>query len=161
LWTPKIQEIGCPRKRGNFAGRRFFCQPKTNISARQPTLAYRIVVVEVGFDRKLGESIRAPVVQWEGEVDITAEEAIAQAKPGKSNRSRPVEDFLSDVLTGGPVLQTTVVERGAERGFSLDQLRRAKEKLGVNSCKEPKFEGRWAWRLIQGGKSDEDEKDGE
>jgi DNA invertase Pin-like site-specific DNA recombinase len=113
------------------------------------TLAYRIVVVEVcrGDD---GMIITAPMIQWEGEVDISADEALAACKPSKANR-KPAREFLLDILAGGPVLQTLIVERGAEHGLSYDQLKRAKRPLGVRAFKkrEAGLNSPWLWALPQ------------
>ena len=68
-------------------GRRFFTNPKINIGPRQATLAYRIGVVDVGFDEEANTVISAPVIQWEGPVDVTADEALAASKPAKKNGS--------------------------------------------------------------------------
>jgi hypothetical protein len=128
-------------------GRRFFTNPKINIEARQPTLIYRIAVVEIGFDE--GVVIKAPVVRWEGESNITAEEALSASKPTKGH-SLNAKDFLLDILTGGPVLQTTVVERGAGRGFSYMQLWRAKDALGAVDFREKGVQsGPSYWALPQ------------
>jgi hypothetical protein len=64
-------------------GRRFFTNPKINIEARQPTLIDQIDVVDIGFDEDSGMVIKAPVVRWEGESDLTAEEALAASRPAK------------------------------------------------------------------------------
>jgi hypothetical protein len=117
-------------------GRRFFTNPKINVEAKAPTLIYTIDVVEVGFDEDLGTVIRAPVVRWEGESDITADEALASSKPAKGGGKADAKAFLADILIAGPVLQTTVIERGAERGFTYNQLWRAKAALGVEDFKE-------------------------
>ena len=54
--------------------------------------------------------------------------------------------FLLDMLAGGPVLKTTIVERGSQRGFNEDQLRRAREKAGIVTFKEKsKAHGRNFW----------------
>jgi hypothetical protein len=74
-------------------------------------------------------------LRWEGESDITAEEALASSKPAKTAKASP-KDFLSDILISGPVLQTTVVGRGAERGFNYKQLWRAKDALGIEDFRE-------------------------
>jgi len=117
-------------------GRRFFTNAKINVEAKAPTLVYTIDVVEVGFDEELGTIIRAPVVRWEGESEVTADEALACSKPSKASKTAGPKDFLSDILISGPVLQTTVVERGAERGISYMQLWRAKAALGVEDFKD-------------------------
>ncbi|MGA7208720.1 MAG: hypothetical protein WBX78_07495, partial [Pseudolabrys sp.] len=59
--------------------------------------------------------------------------------------------FLLDVLAGGPVLVTVVIERGAAKGFSYDQLKRAKKALSVVAFKmrEEGLSSPWAWALPQ------------
>jgi hypothetical protein len=54
--------------------------------------------------------------------------------------------FLSDILANGPVLAKLIEERGAERGLSEDQLRRAKRKLGIVAFKgKGKMSTPWFW----------------
>jgi putative DNA primase/helicase len=118
-------------------GRRFFTNPKINIETRQMTLVYRVDVVELDdLDPDTGERIRAPVVRWQGDSAISAEEALAAAKPAKSSKSKSPQEFLTDVLISGPALRNVMVERGAERDFSLDQLKRAKRALGLKAFKK-------------------------
>jgi hypothetical protein len=74
------------------------------------------------------------------ESDITAEEALASSKPAKGKGTSP-KDFLSDILISGPALQQTIIERGAERGFSYKQLWKAKDDLGVEDFKEKGVKG--------------------
>jgi hypothetical protein len=132
-------------------GRRLYTNPKINIAARQQTLAYRVAVVDVGYEDN-GKIISAPVIRWEGEVNLTAEEALAASRPTKGWDSRSsAKEFLLDILAGGPVLQTVILERAAEHGFSYDQLKRAKQPLGVRSFKkrEAGLDSPWLWALPQ------------
>ena len=150
LCVPEMEEGPSGGKRET--GRRFYTNPKTNLAARQQTLAYRILVTDTGdLDPDTGEIIRAPVIAWEGEAEISAEEALAAARPAKSGRALGALEFLADFLAGGPQLQTAVIERGAERGFSLDQLKRAKGRLGVESFRGGGLGegGAWFWALPQ------------
>jgi DNA polymerase I-like protein with 3'-5' exonuclease and polymerase domains len=117
-------------------GRRFFTNPKINIEARQPTLIYQIDVVSIGFDEDSGMPIKAPVVRWEGESELTAEEALAASRPTKGKKGAGAKEFLADILINGPVLQKVIIERGAERGFSYKQLWRAKDALGAEDFRE-------------------------
>jgi hypothetical protein len=118
------------------SGRYLFTDAKPSIKARQPTLAYRIgVVVTPYLDPDSGEPIEAPVISWEGESELSADEAIAASRPGKA-RGPNAREFLNDILAGGPVPQKTVSERGANRGLSYDQLWRAKRALGVEDFRE-------------------------
>jgi hypothetical protein len=130
-------------------GRCFFTNPKINIGARQPTLIYRIRVVELDdIDPDTAEPITAPVVCWEGEDDITAEEALSAARPSKTKRNNSPREFLDDILMNGPVPQQMIMERGAERGFSPDQLRRAKKALDIEAFKQKgkgAKDGPWYW----------------
>jgi hypothetical protein len=92
-------------------------------------LVYRIDVTEIGLDEDTEMPIKAPVVRWEGETDVTAEEALAASRPAKGNKSPDAKDFLLDILAGGPVLQKTVIERGATRGFNYKQSGGRKRRL--------------------------------
>jgi hypothetical protein len=147
LCLPEMEDIAAGSRRPTE--RRLYTNAKINIAARQPTLAYRIAVVEVDHDDD-GTIITAPVIRWDGEVDITANEALAACRPSKGNRNT-VGEFLFDILAGGPVLQTLITERGTEHGFSYDQLKRAKRKLGVRSFKkrEAGLDSPWLWGLPQ------------
>ena len=129
-------------------GRYLFTNAANNIAAKQPTLAYRIDVVEVGYDPN-GAVVKAPVIRWEGEVALNADEALAATRSSKANRGT-AQDFLSAILANGPARQTLITERGAERGFSYDQLYRAKRALGVKAFK-PRGEkdASWLWALPQ------------
>jgi hypothetical protein len=59
---------------------RLFAKAKNNLTrAKVPTLAYGVQVKLVGVDCDTNAEIRAPYVVWEGEVDMTAEEALEGA----------------------------------------------------------------------------------
>ena len=104
--------------------------------------------------------IKTRRIVWDDEpVDLTADEARIANTPtpgstfgdGRKARAAPVREFLRDVLKAGPALQKAVVERGAEKGFSYDQLRRALQSKAVNGrAFRHKNEGRnspWWWAL--------------
>ena len=58
------------------------------------------------------------------------------------------KNLLIDLLANGPVLTTLVEERGAARGFNMNQLKRAKKQMGIVSLKEKgKVGGPWFWAL--------------
>jgi hypothetical protein len=123
------------------SGRYLFTDAKPSIKARQPSLAYRIMVVETDYlDPDSREPIEAPVIHWEGESELTADEAIAASRPGKV-KAPNARDFLLDILAGRKVPQKTVAERGALKGFSYMQLWRAKGALGVVDFKEKGVQG--------------------
>jgi hypothetical protein len=53
-----------------------------------------------------------------------------------------------DMLANGPVPKTVIDERAEVRGFSEDQLKRAKAKTGIVAFKE-EFQGPSFWCLPQ------------
>jgi hypothetical protein len=127
-----------------------FANPKNNFSALVPTLAYRIEPVRLGWDAKRERDIMTSVVRWEGPLDLTADEALAVCKPRQRDQNS-AQEFLLDILAAGPVLVTVIVERGAKRGFSYDQLKRAKRIIGVDAFKqrEAGMNSPWLWALPQ------------
>jgi hypothetical protein len=142
-------------------GRRLFTNPKINIEARQPTLAYTVNVVDVEPDEETGVMIRAPVIQWEGEVAITAEEALAASRPtrGKERKTAMVDEFLRHILTGGPVLAAVIKAQAATHGFSEDQLRSARDRLSVVTLRDKTFPAGTKWALPQHAPSPEERID--
>jgi hypothetical protein len=53
-----------------------------------------------------------------------------------------------NVLAHGPVAVKTIETDAAARGFSVDQLRRVKRKMGIVTFKEEgRLEGGWFWAL--------------
>ena len=128
-------------------GRKLFANPKNN---RMPTIAYRIKAVDLGKDLA-GKEIETSCVVWEEPVAMTADEALAAAAPVKQRdqTSGPVV-FLLDILANGPVPVKVIEERAAARGFSKDQLKRAKVKMCFVAFKEEgKIDGSWFWALPQ------------
>jgi DNA polymerase len=132
------------------SGRYLFTDAKPSIKAKQPTLAYRIDVVQTSYcDPDSDEPIEAPVIRWEGESALSADEAIAASRPGKAHAPN-ARDFLNDILAGGKVLAKIVIERGAAKGFSYDQLWRAKKMLGIEDFREKGVQsGPSYWALPQ------------
>ena len=69
-------------------------------------------------------------------MDVTADQAIAAAAPTKDrDQQSGAVVFLMDILANGPVPVKTIEERAAARGFSKDQLKRAKQKMCVEAFK--------------------------
>jgi hypothetical protein len=126
-------------------GRSLFTNPKNNVSRKMPTLAYRIV------EKQLDSGITAPCVTWEEVVDITADQAVAAATPSKAHGQQSgAVMFLLNILANGPVPVKLIEERAAACGFSMDQLKRAKKKIGIGAFKAEGVEhGGWLWALPQ------------
>jgi putative DNA primase/helicase len=144
---------GNGRKERIKTGRILFANAKNNPHTIMPTLAYRIEEIIVGQDPTTGNNIAAPRVVWDEEpVDINADEAVAtaagrtQAGGGARDAAQAkVQAFLCDALKGGhPVPQKQIEEEAARRGFTRNQLRTAKQKLGIGSSKSGFGDG-WVW----------------
>lgn len=139
-----IEEVDGEDKR---TGRMLFTNPKNNPHQKMPTLAFRKTSTIVGRDEATGNTISAAYVTWEGTVDISADEAVAATMAkATGKRTDAALAFLIEVLAGGPVPMKEIEEKGAQRGLNVDQLKRAKGKLGIISDKSG-FEGAWVWAM--------------
>ena len=123
-------------------GRLLFTNPKNNVSRKMATLAYR----ELDRWRHQG----AVLLKWRKLSDITADQAVAASTPMKKDQGGAMT-FLQDILTNGPARAKTIQERGGIRGFSQDQLDRAKKKIGVVAYRIGGIAdtGVWLWALPQ------------
>jgi putative DNA primase/helicase len=136
---------------GNETGRILFAHAKHNPSKKMPTLAFRVVEATVGQDEVSRLPITAPHVVWEKDaVDITADEAVrAAAGVGKQRgKQEAVQAFLRDILKDGkPVPQKIILAEAAKHGFTYEQLRTARLKLGIVP-EQLKGGGGWVWQLV-------------
>jgi DNA polymerase len=157
-----VEELGEADDRGfrRPTGRILFTTPKNSDGPKPPTLAFRQEDIVLDYVPGTDRLIKSRHIVWNDEpVDLTADEARIANTPtsgsargdGRKARAAPVRDFLREILTDEPMLQRTVVERGAEKGFSLDQLKRALKDKAVNGrAFRRKNEGRnspWWWAL--------------
>src|SRR5262249_38086314 len=111
------------------------------IDRRTPAITYRIEKVTVTPE------IKTTRIVWGDVIDVTADEALAAATPAKDKQGSAVT-FLQDMLTNGPVPVEIIQKRADVRGFSWDQMKRARSKMGVVSYKGGLDEG-WMWALPQ------------
>ena len=131
-------------------GRALFANPKNNPHPKMPTIAYRITQAVGGTNSQTGADIVTSSVSWEEVVDVTADQAIAAASTKSKDQQGGAVVFLMDILTNGPVPVKTIEDRATARGFSKDQLKRAKQKMCVEAFKEEgKAHGGWLWALAE------------
>jgi hypothetical protein len=133
-------------------GRVFYTQVKNNIGLKAVTLAYHLETKDLGLVDRYGAPLQpASRVAWEGMVDFTSAEALAQARAVTKTRGNPAQEFLRDILASGPVLQKIIVERGAAKGLSLPQLRRARKAVGAIAFKRRggNVISPWLWALAE------------
>jgi hypothetical protein len=120
--------------------RHIIATTKINIAPDPPSLAYRLVPAKCEWD--------TVAVQWDGTSDVTASQLTAEAA-SDDERSALDEaaDFLAELLADGPVPQKIAAKEADDAGISAATLRRAKQRLGVKSCK--RGAGEWVWVMKQ------------
>jgi hypothetical protein len=122
--------------------RRVLAIQKSNLAAKAPSLVYRIVEDDLyGCAR----------VVWEGATDRMADDLVLNP-PNPEERTAVAEAvaFLTDLLGDGPVLATKVLSGARSACISERTLRRAKDKLRVDSRKlgQPGDKDQsWVWVL--------------
>lgn len=102
---------------------------KANITARQPGLGFRIT--SAGEDAP-------PKIDWENEgIDITADQYFEQVlnSPKIKSAVATAVSFLSEKLSGGPILSTELEEAVQSQGISDATYRRARQQLGIRRQK--------------------------
>jgi hypothetical protein len=89
-------------------------------------------------------------IQWLGEAGITVEECYQPPKRGSGGvvpaARLEAEAFLKELLKGGSVRVTEVMQQAKAQGLGEITVRRAKQDLGVESLKIG-YQGDWYWRL--------------
>ena len=60
-----------------------------------------------------------------------------------------MDTWLRDFLSRGPKTAKEVFSAGRDDGYSKDQLKRAKKRLGVETGKNG-YQGKWAWSMPAG-----------
>jgi putative DNA primase/helicase len=134
------------------ADRRLFLYVKGNVSAVPQGLAFRLEQTIVA------DNIVACRVAFETEpVTITADQAVAAEAAGSEHQNAiaEAEEFLTDVLAGGPVPQKDVKADAEGAGLSWATVRRAKDRLGIKPHKSG-MDGPWVWARPKVLKSAED-----
>jgi len=71
----------------------------------------------------------------------------AEIKPRQPVAYRPSHKIIADILVNGPVPARTVLQRGAERGFTRRQILYAREQMKAVAFKDRVRNGCWFWLL--------------
>jgi len=150
LCAPEMGEDGDANP--TLTGQVLYTHVKHNLSKRQDTLGYRIKIVDVMTRDGLSET---PMVVWYKDVaDLTGDQAIAAAAGGGGNdrqkQQRDLQARLSKLLFNRSLPAKEVEEEVKAWGFTHDQLRTARQKLGIVAKKvvgEGQKDGPWMWSI--------------
>jgi RecA-family ATPase len=145
-----------PEDDSKKTGRILFANAKYNSHTRMPTLAYRVEQIVVGQDPENHDTIAAPHVEWLGEVDITADQAVSAAAGGGDKKKQRgeqdrVQDFLWDIMeraqpdllegTRG-VLAKDIIAEAKKLGITERQLLTARKAMSIDAKQTAKG---WVW----------------
>lgn len=127
---------------------------KTNLMSVADAYGMRFHIEEVSTgvrDPDTNAVIRAPRVRWDERDTRSADSVLNPPTPPKdAPLLEEATRYLRDALSDGPVLAQAIKDDVTGMGFfSLETLRRAREKLGVVSSKrkQPDGHGPWEWSL--------------
>ncbi len=120
--------------------RRLFVPMKRNIGRERKGLAYKILPLDDDDDRAR--------VEWLGEADVSADEAVNRDSRPKKRRVEAA-DWLAGLFDGADeIASKRIFTRAAvETHLSPDALREAKEDMGIRATQKDNGEGRnqWVW----------------
>lgn len=117
--------------------RRFFMPLKTNLSIEPTCLAFSIKDSKVVFEDQ--------------PVDINPEETLSNDKSEDKSALSQASIWLKEALEDGPIASNDIFRMAKENHISDATVRRAKQKLGVESYREGlSKDKKWFWRLPDG-----------
>jgi hypothetical protein len=92
------------------------------------------------------EGIVANGITWGAAVEGSARELLSEPESKTEGGGSGAAQFLRDLLAGGPRPAKEIFREAADAGYSDDQLKRAKGRVGVDTTKAG-MNGGWIWRL--------------
>jgi hypothetical protein len=125
------------------SGSRILAMTKCNVGKAAPALKLRVVSAPSPAPR-----IEVARIQWEGDVECSADELVAEATDQERGNVTDTEEWLRSLLEGGPQPSETIKSMAREAGFSWRTVERAKERIGARA-KRVGFgaAGAWKWKL--------------
>jgi hypothetical protein len=127
---------------------------KSNLGPDDGGFEYRFAQVDIPGHA----SLTANRVEWGPAVQGNARVIFAEAESDddRSGASDAAE-FLQEQLRFGRVAANSIYADARGAGFSVDQMKRAKKKIGAVAFKDkqPKMRGRWFWQLPSAEGSEE------
>ena len=128
----------------NDPERRVLAPTKSNLGAFPPAFAYRLISDEVSGCAR---------VHWEGPTSYRADELLCTQNDADADGALgEAVTFLEAVLAEGPMPVGQIYSEAKEAGITKATIRRAKQKLGVesNHLGRPGEDQSWAWTLPNG-----------
>lgn len=117
--------------------RRVLASVKSNLGVMPDSLIYRLVdSPEHGVAR----------VEWEGTTTHDAHGLLAGPSPDAAEDRHDIDAWLTDLLANGSVKANEVYSAADAAGYSKDQAKRAKKRLGIEATREA-MDGPWFWKL--------------
>ncbi|MFT3793028.1 MAG: AAA family ATPase [Rudaea sp.] len=116
-----------------------FARAKSNIGPDGGGYAYGMEQVEIDG------GIHTSRVTWGAAVEGSARELLAEGEP-ENEAGADAASFLRDLLKNGSASTNGIFADAKGAGFSVDQMKRAKRKIGAVAWKEG-MKGAWHWRL--------------
>jgi len=117
-----------------------FLPVKSNIAPDCGGLTYRI------FGKEIGDGILTSAIEWTGQTDVEADEALAaQSAKHSAPKKHDAIVFLRNILKDGPVALEEIDAAAKQEGIAWATVRRAYDHLGIQSLRERKFQGRFLW----------------
>jgi hypothetical protein len=118
-----------------------FARAKSNIGPDGGGFTYSFEQVDL-----IGHTgVSASRISWGPSVEGTARELLADAEP-EDEHSDDAAGFLRELLAGGSVAVNGIYADAKGNGYSVDQMKRAKRRIGAVAFKEG-MKGAWYWRL--------------
>jgi hypothetical protein len=123
------------------------CQDKNSFGPRSNTgKAYRI---ETAYAEHRGQTFKTSRVVWLGDITIDSRGLLSGGRSDDNDpQIRDAESVLAAILADGPMWVKDVFDAMREAGFTKDQAKRAKAKLGIHSAKFGKpgdTDSGWKW----------------
>ncbi|GAA4756007.1 AAA family ATPase [Gordonia alkaliphila] len=117
------------------SGKLVVTNTKGNLAPRTRSVEAHIVSTPITID---GEQTEIGVIEWLGETTADARDYLS-GEDGQSNRD--VDDWLTEYLKDGRQKANEIFQAADANGFSKDQVKRAKKRVGANAVKD----GVWWW----------------
>jgi len=130
------------------SGNRILTVDKCNYGPYQgQSYSFTVNPVKVCLDD--GQTGTYPVVSGLQASSVSVADLLAKDddadSPGEINAW--LQDYLGSVNVGGESTAADIFKAGKLEGYSVDQLKRAKKRLGIESVKMTGKAGCWLWRL--------------